>query len=265
MTEDKLKSWFKGVENYLISKDLLDIDGTRKYNCDETAFLLNPEGGTVLTQKGEKTVYSHVHDDKECLATLVCGNAAGQLVPSLAMFPYKRLPTNIASSMPKGWGIGHSDNGWMTGEKFYEYIANVFHPLLVENVQFPVVLFVDGHCSHLTFPLSQLCREKNIEIIALYPNATHILQPMNVAVFRPLKSAWAKVVLQWRLDQDGERLRRDQFAPLLDKALNDVDLDKVLKSGFRSTGFHPFTGDAINYRKYSELQRLKSQDHRQLH
>jgi len=44
----------------------------------------------------------------------------------------------------------------MTCELFYEYIANIFHPILVSQVViFPVVLFVDGHKSYLTYQLSQ--------------------------------------------------------------------------------------------------------------
>jgi hypothetical protein len=76
----------------------------------------------------------------------------------------------------------------MTSEVFYEYIANVFHPFLVsQGVVFPVVLFVDGRKSHLTYQLSVLCNELKIEVIALYPNATRILQPADVAVFHPVK------------------------------------------------------------------------------
>ena len=77
--------------------------------------------------------------------------------------------------------------GWMTSEVFYEYIANIFHPFLVsQGVTFPVVLFVDGHKSHLTYQLRVLCNKLKIEI-ALYLNATRILQPTDVAVFRPVK------------------------------------------------------------------------------
>jgi len=46
--------------------------------------------------------------------------------------------------MPEGWAAGKSDNGWMNGENFYEYIANIFYPWLVENkVKFPVILYID--------------------------------------------------------------------------------------------------------------------------
>lgn len=86
----------------------------------------------------------------------------------------------------------------MKSEVFYEYIANIFYPFLLEKeIQFPVILFVDGHNS-LTFQLSKLCSNLNIILIALYPNSTRILQPADVAAFRPLKSGWKKGVFEWR-------------------------------------------------------------------
>lgn len=60
----------------------------------------------------------------------------------------------------------------MKGENFFEYITNVFYPWVVKTaIQFPVVLFVDGHSSHLTQPLSAFCAEHEIELVALHPNA----------------------------------------------------------------------------------------------
>jgi hypothetical protein len=59
-------------------------------------------------------------------------------------------------------------------------------------------VFVDGHKPHLTYQLSVLCNELKIEVIALYPNPTRILQPADVAVFRPVKMYWRKSVITVR-------------------------------------------------------------------
>lgn len=79
----------------------------------------------------------------------------------------------------------------MTGQNFYKHITKVFYKwLLKKNIPLPVILFVDGHDSLLILlSLSEFCTEKGIIIIVLYPNATHILRPMDVLVFHPLKNA----------------------------------------------------------------------------
>ncbi|KAJ8891144.1 hypothetical protein PR048_010658 [Dryococelus australis] len=65
---------------------------------------------------------------------------------------------------------------------------------LTKNISLPVMLFTDEHSSHLTLHTSKFCDEQGIILAALLPNATHILQPMDVGVFRPLKKEWKKAV-----------------------------------------------------------------------
>lgn len=43
MTENGLRGWLAGIENYLVEKNLKDINPTRIFNADETAMLLNPK------------------------------------------------------------------------------------------------------------------------------------------------------------------------------------------------------------------------------
>lgn len=171
----------------------------------------------MLARRGQRRVYSKVSsDEKELITSLIGGNAKGLLAPSLVMFPYQRLPANIVKNMPESWAFGRSPSGWMTCEAFYEYIANCFYPWLVStNIKLPIVLFVDGHASHISFHLSEFCADKGIILIALFPNATHLHQPMDVSVFHSMKTHWAKAVQSWRMQKDGDRLNRENFAPLL--------------------------------------------------
>ena len=128
----------------------------------------------------------------------------------------------------------------MTCEVFYEYIANIFHPFLVsQGVIFPVVLFVDGHKSHLTYQLSVLCYKLKIEIIALYPNATRILQPADVAVFHPVKIYWQKAVRDWHAKHPGEVLNKVTFAPLLREVIEFDAKPETLVKGFQACGRYP--------------------------
>lgn len=249
VTEDCLRKWFNEVCQYLLKKELLLIDASRYFNCDETSFLLCPKAEQVIVKKGAKSVYKIVNaDEKKALTTLVMISASGVMAPPMIMYAYKRIPAIITQNIPKGWSIGTSDKGWMTAESFYEYVTNVFYPWLkTTNIVFPVVLFVDGHSSHLTLPLSNFCRQHEIELIALYPNATHILQPLDVAVFHPLKSAWKKTVNNWRLENNGQRLKKEMFAPLLKKAIDSIDVASMAKNGFQTCGLYPFTPDAVDF------------------
>ncbi|KAI4457231.1 dde superfamily endonuclease [Holotrichia oblita] len=130
-----------------------------------------------------------------------------------------------------------SDNGWMKSGIFINYIKNVFYPHLKgRGIEFPIILFVDGHQTYLTYELSLLYTNLEIILIALYPNSTRIMQPADVASFRPLKNLWKS---------------KEDFAPIL---LNAVTLLKpeIARKGFEVCGLHPWNLQAIDYRKCLE-------------
>lgn len=137
----------------------------------------------------------------------------------------------------------------MTSEVFYEYIGNVLFPwLMLKKTKFPVILFVDGHKSHLTLQVSQLCSELNIVLIALYPNATRILQPADVSAFKPLKTLWTEELRTWRNENLTETVSKSVVAPLLERVLTKLK-KSTLQNGFKATGLYPWNPDAIDYTK----------------
>lgn len=123
-------------------------------------------------------------------------NASGKICPPLVVLPYLRPPKAVIDNMPKSWVLGRSDMGWMKGSIFYEYMANEFNDWLgSNNIKKPCILFVDGHKSHMSLPLSQFCEENQIILYAPPPNTTHMLQPADVSVFKPLKQQWKTTVI----------------------------------------------------------------------
>ena len=167
----------------------------------------------------------------------------------MVLFWYERIPAYVTRSFPSEWILGNTTSGWMTAESFFAYMTTQFYPwLLKNNIEFPVIVFVDGHSSHLSLPLSKFCAEKNIVLISLYPNATHILQPLDVAVFRPLKNEWKKIIDNHRLECDFQGIKKDKFAVLLQKALDNMkNKDTVIKNGFKTCGITPFTPNNIDF------------------
>lgn len=220
VSEADIKNWFRNIEDVLREENVLDIlkNPDRIFNGDETNFQLCPKNSKVLAPLGSKNVYEvDKGKAKSAITAMFTFSASGKVVPSMMLiYPYQRLPSVIVNSVPDNWGIGHSDNGWMKAELFYEYIANVFNTYLMENkVTLPVILFVDGHKSHLSYQLSTLCSELQIVLVALYPNATRILQPADVAAFRPIKAGWKQALLKWRKGHPTEAVTRECVAPLL--------------------------------------------------
>ncbi|XP_076303005.1 uncharacterized protein LOC143221405 [Lasioglossum baleicum] len=250
VTSQNLTDWFNEQEMYLNTKNLLDIPPNRIFNCDETSIALCPDSDKVLTKKGCRSTYKITDTGKENLTVLFMYSAAGTRAPPMIMFPYiAKVPKDIIENTPKGWGIGISESGWMTTETFYEYVTNVFHPWLVqENIQFPVILYLDNHTSHITIPVVSFCRDRKIELIGLYPNSTHILQPLDIAFFHPFKQAWQRTVPKWKVQNNRIQIKKGDFPLVLKMALDSLKDEKdIIQSGFKASGLVPFNPNAVDY------------------
>ena len=64
-----------------------------------------------------------------------------------------------------------------------------------KNVEGPKFLIGDNLASHLSVDVIKLCDEKNIRFVFLPSNSTHMMQPIDVAFFRPMKFLGARL---WR-------------------------------------------------------------------
>ncbi|CAH1980043.1 unnamed protein product [Acanthoscelides obtectus] len=252
VTEEGIRTWFGELKDYLISENAEDILSCpeRIFNADETGLQTCPKSGKLLGPKNYKNFYELASGpEKECITVLCTFSAAGVCVPPMVVYPYKRIPRDIVTSMPDNWGIGRSDSGWMVSATFYEFVANIFYPWLEENnIKLPVLLLLDGHKSHISMDLFNFCIKNNIILFCLLPNATHILQPCDVAVFKALKVAWKDVVMRQKQDSQ-KSITKTNFAPLFKNAFDKAIKPETIMAGFRVTGLFPFDPNAVDYSK----------------
>jgi hypothetical protein len=254
--KEDIECWFRKVLNNLAANNHLDIlaDPDRVLNGDETFVPLHPEPQTgALAIRGSRNVYEIEHAPSKQNVTLMFSfTASGYIVDPMIVLPYtNNVPLEIARTIPGAWGIGKSSTGWMTGELFHSYLENTLYPYLTQrNVKFPVIYFVDGHASHCTYEVSLVCARLQIILICLYPNATRILQPADVAIFKPLKSCWKRMIRTWRSENLGKTFTLKELGPSLSKIMSDGFVStNTIKNGFRACGLFPFNSQAIDYSK----------------
>ncbi|KAJ8909901.1 hypothetical protein NQ315_005636 [Exocentrus adspersus] len=256
VSERTIRNWFLELEDFLKKNDLTDIfkDPSRIFNCDESGFCLCPKSGKVLGPRGYKNLYSiKLGNEKENITVLMMFNAAGKISPPLVLFPYVRPPRAVVENMPIGWVLGKSEKGWMTSDVFFEYIANDFNKWAVENnIPRPLLIFVDGHKSHMTLALSKWCEENQVVLYALPPNTTHIMQPADVSVFKPMKSDWKKTVRNWqnRSENINSSVNKVNFCGIFHEVLSNTEaFAENIKNGFRKSGLYPLDPNALDYTK----------------
>ena len=60
------------------------------------------------------------------------------------------------------------------------------------------VLIGDNLSSHLSESVIKACNDNNISFVCLLSNSTHLLQPLDVAFFAPLKRIWHHLLRDWK-------------------------------------------------------------------
>lgn len=89
----------------------------------------------------------------------------------------------------------------------------------------------------------------------------HITQPADVAVFKPLKDEWKKVVEEWRSGHCGEIFTLAHFGPVLVETVKRGIKSDSIVNGFRKCGLFPFNPDNVDYSKFLARKRKPSDDH----
>lgn len=103
VTEKNMRKWFAEILSFSTEESYLDIlqDPGRIFNCDECAIYLCPRVEKVSVRAGQKAVYNFTkNDEKECITTLIMGNAASKMDPPLLMFALKIIPSKLSDSIP---------------------------------------------------------------------------------------------------------------------------------------------------------------------
>nr|CAI5846043.1 unnamed protein product [Callosobruchus analis] len=242
VTEEFIRSWFKDLTSFLEKNNWIDVmeDPTRIFNADESGFSLCPKTGKVLAPRGWRNLYQvKSGNNKELLTVLILFSANGAICLRLVVFPYVRPPKALVNNMPENWILAKSDSGWMRSDIFYEFVCNEFNKWLdTNNIKKPIILFIDGHKSHMTLPLSQFCQDHGIILYALPPSSTHIIQPADVSAFKPLKHEWKKTVRKWQSKPENTNavVTKINFCSIFQEALEAINMVDCIKNGFRSCG-----------------------------
>ena len=107
----------------------------------------------------------------------------------------------------------------MDSELFLTWLRDVFIPSVEQrDVKKPIVLFVDGHSTHLNLAVSELCKEHNILLYCLLEHASHLTQPCDLKLFSVLKDWWRQAVRDFQMENVGDFVTKQKFAGVFKKA-----------------------------------------------
>ncbi|CAB3225015.1 unnamed protein product [Arctia plantaginis] len=102
----------------------------------------------------------------ENVTVLACMNAAGQSIPPFVLFKGVRKRGDFLLGMPPGTEVAMTEKGWVTEEAFKLWLQH-FNRHRTPGI---VVLILDGHASHTSYSVVDLCDSFEIELVLLPPH-----------------------------------------------------------------------------------------------
>ena len=134
-------------------------------------------------------------------------------------------------------------SGWFDGNCFKDWVQTLVIPYFrhVDN-NTPKLLIGDNLACHLSIDVIEICEANNIRMVFLPPNSTHLLQPLDLAVYGPMKSAWRKVITEWKIGEGRfhTSLPKNIFPRLFLNLLTNMNhIQEFAVNGFKISGIYP--------------------------
>ena len=129
------------------------------------------------------------------ITMLDCGSAIGVRLPPYIVYKGKNLMSNHTHGGPPGTRYSMYDSGGWRWQIFVIGLSrcSYWQPMSSYSV-------FDGLKSDESLGLFELVEEYSVSLYVFPPRTTHLLQPLDVGVFGPLKSAWTKVLNEYKLE-----------------------------------------------------------------
>jgi DDE superfamily endonuclease len=144
------------------------------------------------------------------------------------------MPDNISDFL-----YTTSNNGWTSNDIGLRWLDEVFLPETENNGETRLLL-MDGHGSHTSTQFMWKCYENNVLLVYLIPHSSHVLQPLDLACFSPLKSRYRKQLTELAKFDDSAPVKKMQFLLHYNKARNEGLSPLNMKAGWKAAGIHPW-------------------------
>jgi hypothetical protein len=106
------------------------------------------------------------------------------------------------------------------------------------------LLIIDGFTGHTSIDVLEYCLDFDIIIIFLPPHSTHLMQPMDIGVFQPLKNAHQRALLE--AARDGKiTFSREDFLDCLNQIIEAGFSRHNIMRGFEKSGLWPLRKEAV--------------------
>ena len=237
INEETINRYFDNLE-----ESLRNVPAQNIMNYDESCLTDDPGRKKCITRRGMKYPEMIQDSSKVTVSLMWAASASGELLPPFVVYKSKHLYDSRVTGGPEEARYGRTKSGWMDEFCFQEWFKTIAIPYF-KKLDGPKAMIGDNLSSHLSGEVIGLCKKNNIKFICLPPNTTHLTQPLDKAVFAPMKRLWRAILSKWKAGRArvGATIPKEEFPGLLKELVKELhpNITANIISGFRACGIHP--------------------------
>ena len=238
VTPETVEKYFQNLKDILDKYDLLASPGLI-YNIDESGFSPEHTPPKLACQKGQTPNF--ISSPRSTTVTCIGAcNAIGNSIPPFLIFKGKRMLEDLTEGATPGCGFGVSDSGWSNSLLFQNYLKNHFLKFAMRQNDKHLLLLYDGSSTHFSAELVDWALEQKIILFVIPPHSSHLLQPLDVGCFSPLKKCYNSLAHRYMKEHCGQVITRYSMTSLICKAYAMAMTPINIQRSFQKTGIFPF-------------------------
>lgn len=239
----RVNQYYQNLQRVIQENDIPPED---LWNMDETGFRIGVGKDQLIVTKRTRAHYFGIPENRESATAIEAISAHGEVIPvflilsgQMHMASWYQLPELDPDTVIRPTPTGYSNDvislEWL--QHFDRHSARTSRGS-------KRLLILDGHGSHHTRQFIQYCDNHNIIPFGMPPNLTHVLQPLDVVVFQPLKHYHAKALDV--MVRDGlVNITKLEFLSCIQQVRLQAFKKSTIRSAFRKTGIWPFNPQVV--------------------
>ncbi|SCO92408.1 related to transposase [Fusarium oxysporum] len=247
-------NWFRLVQNTIARYSIRSDD---IWNFDETGFIMGLiASGIVVTGAERRGRPKSVQPgNREWVTAIQAINAEGQAIDPFIVVAgqYHLANWYQDSNLPGTWAIATTANGWTDNETGLDWLKHFNRYTTDRSVGPYRLLILDGHESHQSADFQIYCEVNNIITLCMPPHSSHLLQPLEVVCFGPLKKAYGQEI-ERLIRRSITHVSKTEFFPAFYAAFQKTMTQSNIKGGFKGAGLAPFNLEVVILKLDVQLQ-----------
>ncbi|KAG8337476.1 hypothetical protein J6590_108274 [Homalodisca vitripennis] len=247
----------KVINDYFdeLKDTVTDVPPDMIINYDETALSDDPGRRKLIFKRGCKYPERVVNKSKSNVSVMFAATASGKMLAPYIIYKATNLYDLWCQGGPPGCFYNRTKSGWIDGNTFLDWFQRVVIPYCRRSNGKKVVIG-DNLSSHLSPVIIRLSEQNNIQFVFLPANSTHLTQPLDIALFGPMKKCWRNVMEEAKFrERNSNAFDKRYFPSHVRKALQKLEpnLQKDIIAGLDKAGIFPLNRKRVLDRLPPEL------------